>query len=781
MQTSKAAEVPEELFKQILWHAYECGREAAFLSPQTKRPLSACSTVCRYWARMARRQLFRHMVLASLDDVKRLCAILDAPVLPGLEHVKELLEHLCAKTSNNGPPWHHLVFLTVLPKLQKGMHLQVTIRGSSRETWRTLNPSLPRALPGSIMPVHYLHIDHAHFPDGRALARLLLSVPQLEELETRKVVFNVQPTYADFLSPPFGLKLSTICSDDLSLCLALIPRLLGNAPQDGVRLKVERTARMILEEGDLATLDALFGLFRATPAVFRLSYRHGRILPAGPLVTFLRLSMLVNDTQGLREKAAPYVAPPIIAVLEPAPPGLRRLGIEETEAQERPAVMYVRMVYIDLVEEALSHLAFELCDEQLWTRLAETAVRFRHLRAVEVTSSTRAEVRKWAYTLRLTNAAFHALIKDDKFRYHLLDVSANPAAPRTSARVETTIPALAQKYSLDDLPKETHGTFSRIVMPRVLQELGRFRPFSEPCPTGLHRMMCSMAAYESLRVNDVVAVRLAKGRIRDWQSGFGTAAIQCMALAVDHVTTTMRDRGMTDDAIRAALSGYIQKQLGPSSEHSACSCRRFWWWYHDGGHAKRSFGGPLVLYAFSHHIIAAGGTQILRQERRGPWRGPAQGALVLSVLAAQRALQAYSTGTFEEPPSFSASSWRDGWHYLGKSAHTSRMPTAHLDKVVPQLTIHEWHHLVHRALAVRGYVDITMASPKGKQREDPAKDLMGTLWDGILGVPDDPLLSASPVAESVKVGRIVPRAVTADESREPSSGGSSQTCGFVFF
>ena len=52
MQLSKAAEIQEELFEHILWHAAKRDVCPPALNKEEKHPVSAFILVCRYWASM---------------------------------------------------------------------------------------------------------------------------------------------------------------------------------------------------------------------------------------------------------------------------------------------------------------------------------------------------------------------------------------------------------------------------------------------------------------------------------------------------------------------------------------------------------------------------------------------------------------------------------------------------------------------------------------------------------------------------------------------------------
>lgn len=272
MQQSRAADIPEELFAHILRHA--C-RIDYTLSPKTS--ILALSVVNRYWARLTRRELFCDITLRSAADASRLLEIVDAPVLPGLEYVDELIETLIATPDSREMPWLHTVVMTIIPKLWNFIFLSVVPSPSGGMPWRTLHPSLPRSLPGSLMPIEELRLEGVHFPNSRVLSRLLSSVPSLHNLDAYNLTFDTPPTADDLCAPPFGRKIYEIASDNLQLCLSFIPLLVANVStgkSNTNSLRRGRSRRSSLDEEDLEILGELIGIFEAAPS-FKISNTAG--------------------------------------------------------------------------------------------------------------------------------------------------------------------------------------------------------------------------------------------------------------------------------------------------------------------------------------------------------------------------------------------------------------------------------------------------------------------------------------------------------------------------
>lgn len=265
MQASKAAEIPEELFEDIL--EYACGGSISKPDREAKGHISTFAMVCRYWARMCRRELFRDITLRTPDDANRFREILSTPALPGLEAVSELVWNLHAAPDNRDEPWLHLLFLLVIPGLWDARFLSVKPLPSGGKPWRNIHPSLPRSLPGSIMPVWELHLEGVHFASGRVLSRLISSIPLLQHVDAFNLTFDTKPKPEDFITPPFSRKMYSATSDDLQLCLSFIPLLVANTSigQSEAQSHRGRSPKGILNEDDLKTLWELFSIHDAAP------------------------------------------------------------------------------------------------------------------------------------------------------------------------------------------------------------------------------------------------------------------------------------------------------------------------------------------------------------------------------------------------------------------------------------------------------------------------------------------------------------------------------------
>ncbi|GJE89530.1 hypothetical protein PsYK624_056320 [Phanerochaete sordida] len=267
VQTSRAADIPEELFEHILWYACSIGGGRSKTGLK-KSVAASVALVCRYWARLARAELFCQITLRNLADVTRFSAILAAAPPAHLEPVAGLLLTLVAAPDQRDVPWLHRVFLHVYPQLPRVPSFRIEALPSDGRPWRSLHPALPRALPGSTMPLDRLVLADVRFTNGRMLARLLASLPLLPYASLHRATFDVAPVREDFYKPPFGLQLCWFTTDSHAACLALVPSLLAHLTERGPapKLRGGRAAKYVLDAGDLEILDELLSLFSGASA-----------------------------------------------------------------------------------------------------------------------------------------------------------------------------------------------------------------------------------------------------------------------------------------------------------------------------------------------------------------------------------------------------------------------------------------------------------------------------------------------------------------------------------
>lgn len=173
-------DLPSEVVARI---ARLCCTEIGGWDSHSRR---VCSLTCRYWARLARRELLGSITLKGAADVSQLLEYLNAPtrLTPSLRDCIRFLWLAECQVACKPTPWlHHLVRLK--PKLHPDVSVWVRFTASSSQSapagsevaLRTSVDlpftALPRTLPSSILQLGYLTLRGIHLPSPTYLLRHL--------------------------------------------------------------------------------------------------------------------------------------------------------------------------------------------------------------------------------------------------------------------------------------------------------------------------------------------------------------------------------------------------------------------------------------------------------------------------------------------------------------------------------------------------------------------------------------------------------------------------------
>ena len=424
MQSSKAAEIPEELFEHIIYRA--CGgRDWGFLNRDDKQHVSVFSLVCRYWAHLCLPRLFFRITLRTPSDAKRFHKMLDTPLLPGLKPLTHMISMLTAAPDSRDEPWLHLVFFLSVPRLRSLMSFYVEPLHPGKQPLRNLHPSLPRSLPCPRRPLDHLRLDRLYFSTGRDLSRLLSSIPSLKILRAFNLVFAAKIGPDDLFSTPCPQMFTE--TDNLHLCLSFIPHFVNVSSIMQAATKRHRRGyrKSILNEYDHRMLWDLLNIFDAAPS-FNISWsnrgEYGFVMVC--VLTFITfLGRIVVCCY--QNPSNPQFQPEIALCLEVHLSHFAAHQPLRQSAAQRvlPESLQVRAITINLCCE-ISEKAQEVCNEPVWMRFVEAALKFRHLQHVEVLRRNvpareltgSGSLREPAF-LGITDNLFKPLIEAGKFVY----------------------------------------------------------------------------------------------------------------------------------------------------------------------------------------------------------------------------------------------------------------------------------------------------------------------------------------------------------------------------
>ena len=179
---SKAAQIPEELFKVLLKHL--CINERPPSAATSFEPrLARCSLTCRYWATHIRPVLFSKIALKSQDDVHTLATLLRSPVdVPGPLYAA--VRAICLHMDSLSRPWMYHIWALLrdgmLPNVQS---LDVKLNGHGVGYLKVgrhkceclLDIGLPRTIPHAPYPIRLreLHLDRFSFYSYTQLVRCI--------------------------------------------------------------------------------------------------------------------------------------------------------------------------------------------------------------------------------------------------------------------------------------------------------------------------------------------------------------------------------------------------------------------------------------------------------------------------------------------------------------------------------------------------------------------------------------------------------------------------------
>ena len=205
---ASAADIPEELFDQIL----EFLTLAVVYKPEDRAPakhhMNQCSLVCKFWASRCRPRIFDHITLRSLKDAQTLLSFSPA--------VKRYVIDLFLEETEPCEPWTHLIYRAVAHgdfstyRFDFTHKLDGACTPMSVQTLRSLHPSLPQRTPVVIREAFHLYVMnyrlHA-FTDIAHLVRKLWE-PVSWHLDFTNISW-IKPL--DFVPPILGKKNRATC------------------------------------------------------------------------------------------------------------------------------------------------------------------------------------------------------------------------------------------------------------------------------------------------------------------------------------------------------------------------------------------------------------------------------------------------------------------------------------------------------------------------------------------------------------------------------------------
>lgn len=181
MSSSTGASLPPELFKLFLGYVLIPPMDIDSVvrsGARAKRSTSTCARVCRYWGRICRPRLLRHVILRSAPDLREFIEFLESPPIGDLEAFASLVEFVTVAVDINMEPWLDNVPLSLLPQFRRlGIRPSIALIAHGGQ-FQPGGPSsllhrTPRFLPLDLRPISRATLAWNTFFGVRELSRAL--------------------------------------------------------------------------------------------------------------------------------------------------------------------------------------------------------------------------------------------------------------------------------------------------------------------------------------------------------------------------------------------------------------------------------------------------------------------------------------------------------------------------------------------------------------------------------------------------------------------------------
>ncbi|KAF7799464.1 hypothetical protein EIP86_010699 [Pleurotus ostreatoroseus] len=254
--------------------------------------------------------------------------------------------------------------------------------------------------------------------------------------------------------------------------------------------------------------------------------------------------------------------------------------------------------------------------------------------------------------------------------------------------------------SYKDVPPELKDQFVAVVVPAAKQVAGLQPAFSSISPSQAEELM--KAAFPKLDYKAEegdVFVRLINNRVNEWKSGFGSAALEGIEVIIRAMVKELKENDLDhdDEAISHQLTFLYGDPAKKYKERPFC-----WASWGDGTDRKGRFQSDIILWTFYWHLL-----QITPPRGSDIAREPPVGALVMSILATERALSYYhATGTKVMPTGtesyFSKDNWGDRYQFNSDTGKkVKRLSATQLHGYVDALKEADWLAIVKKSHEVR--------------------------------------------------------------------------------
>lgn len=188
---SHAADIPQELFEHIAWHAvYWTGSVPS--DEMCTRNICTLALVSTYFAAICRPHIFRRVRFRDAKQIRGFLTLMDSSPAPSLPHVSTFVRDIHIEPAGSDDYWIYQITTALLPKLKRYCNqtpdLTLSLKGHrSLATPRTMMPILARS------GIQYLCLNSMTFHRGEELLCILALFPALYYCGLASVALETLP------------------------------------------------------------------------------------------------------------------------------------------------------------------------------------------------------------------------------------------------------------------------------------------------------------------------------------------------------------------------------------------------------------------------------------------------------------------------------------------------------------------------------------------------------------------------------------------------------------
>ncbi|OCH84065.1 hypothetical protein OBBRIDRAFT_839991 [Obba rivulosa] len=238
-----------------------------------------------------------------------------------------------------------------------------------------------------------------------------------------------------------------------------------------------------------------------------------------------------------------------------------------------------------------------------------------------------------------------------------------------------------KKPKTSDIPERLRTRFCNVMVPLAREYVGTLRPWVNASAAEVQQLYLKTYPQEQgLPEDGVIDLfrTLITFRITDWRSKFGAAALNAVKAIISNNPEDLNSPEL--------IGEYIHFEL---RDHEKM-CPYLWReWRKDRAVRAGKFQSKLILRTFSTHlnVLVSISVSIAPSDKRPV------GALILSILAVERALNMWTTGECKVPPGslghFSIDYWNDRTEYKNGEYKNNKKASRYF-KAVDLLKDQDW-------------------------------------------------------------------------------------------